>query len=133
MKKYDSIKKSVMLAGQSVGVCQVQSVSTENIKWSESINSTIQQYLMFVDDNTPELTNEQWDVFYRAYKNHTPHSDIAEEIKFMSFNVLNYLGSHADESMIASFAVLISRFTKSQALAVIYKSREYWSEQRNEK
>lgn len=127
-----AVKKSVRLIGETQAVLANLSQSGQ-INWSGSINSLAEQYAMFVEDNTPELTDQEWMVFYVSYNGRVPHRaqeearilpwQISESYQYDS-QVTELLG---DVDSAKSFIEKIEKWSASQRLAVIYKAMAFWN------
>lgn len=113
-----SLKKSIRLTDGTVRVCLDLAVDGE-ANFAQAVNSVFQQFLMFVDENLPDLTPEQWEFFYKMYSNYAPHPNIAEEARLLHWNVCNL------ESKDVAIAEMVEAWTLGQKLAVIYKTKAY--------
>lgn len=131
-RKMAAIKKSVRLIDDTQATLKNLTV-TPDTNWSGSINDMAAQYELFVNDNTPNLTNEEWHVFYCAYNGYMPSQDQEREARLLSWHVSE--GYQYDEQIRgflgnedAAIALIerVKSWSLSQQLAVIYKAKAYW-------
>lgn len=126
------IKKSVRLSDQTMAVCHNLTL-TGDVNWSGSINDMTAHFELFINDNTPELTDSEWNVFYCAYNGYMPSQDQEREARMLSWHISE--GYQYDEQIRefigseAAAVALIDRvksWSLSQQLAVIYKAKAFW-------
>ncbi|MDI5832581.1 hypothetical protein OCF84_21325 (plasmid) [Shewanella xiamenensis] len=128
------VKKSVRLVDHTIEVCKnLSEFSRGVINWSGSLNAMAEQFSLFIDDNTPELSENEWLVFYSSQNGHVPHPDPKVEAELLPWHIsegynydaqmTEFLGS---KEAAISFIDRINSWSTSQRLAVIYKARAYW-------
>ena len=127
-----AIKKSVRLIDATQATLHNLTLTGE-VNWSGSINDLAGQFELFINDNTPELTQNEWHVFYCAYNGYMPSQDQEREARLLSWHVSegyqydeqvrDFIGS--DEAAIELIA-RVKSWTMSQQLAVIYKAKSFW-------
>ncbi|MGO3848697.1 MAG: hypothetical protein ACTJIB_10500 [Pseudoalteromonas prydzensis] len=127
-----AIKKSVRLVDKTQATLHNLTLTGE-VNWSGSINDMAAQFELFVNDNTPELTAKEWNVFYCAYNGYMPSQDQEREARMLSWHISE--GYQYDEQIRefigseAAAVALIDRvksWSLSQQLAVIYKAKSFW-------
>lgn len=127
-----AIKKSVRLVDETQATLHNLTLTGE-VNWSGSINDMAAQFELFVNDNTPELTDNEWNVFYCAYNGYMQSQDQAREARLLSWHISE--GYQYDEqirqfiSSEEAAVELIERvksWSLSQQLAVIYKAKSFW-------
>jgi urocanate hydratase len=127
------VKKSVRLVDETMAVCANLSPSGET-NWSGSLNNLAEQYNLLIADNTPDLTEDEWNAFYCTYNGYMPHPSAKEEAKVLSWHisegyqydeqVRQFLG---DEAQAIELIERVKSWSISQRLAVIYKAKMFWS------
>jgi len=127
-----AIKKSVRLVDQTQATLSNLTLVGE-VNWSGSINDLATQFELLVGDNTPTLTESEWNVFYCAYNGYMPSQDQEREARLLSWHISEgyqydeqirgFIGS--DDAAI-ELIERVKSWSLSQKLAVIYKSKSYW-------
>ena len=124
-----AIKKSVRLVDETMTICANMSAGGD-INWSRSINNMAELFNLFITDNTPELTENEWNVFYYIYNGYMPHPIAAEEAKLLSWHIIEgYRNDElvrqflTDETQAIKLVVRVKSWSTSQRLAVIYKAK----------
>lgn len=131
------VKKSVRLVDETIEVCKNLSEFSGNaVNWSGSINAMAERFSLFIEDNTPELTEKEWLAFYSSQNGYMPHPNPKVEAELLPWHIsegyqydaqiTEFLGSKEAAS---SFIERINSWSTSQRLAVIYKARAYWRTQ----
>ncbi len=125
------IKKTVRLTDETIKICH-NLTQTGDVVWSSSINDAIQQFSLFVEDNTPDLTFDEWNVFYCIYNGYFAERSV-DEVARLHFNVsesykydpqvTEFIGS-VDDAI--NFIEKVKSWSVSQKLAVIYKAKSFW-------
>jgi hypothetical protein len=127
-----AIKKSVRLTDKTCELLHKLTLKGET-NWSGSINAMADQYRIFVNDNLPTLSDNEWAALYCTYNGYIPHPDIKQEIASLHWHISE--GYQYDEQireLIGSeenavrLIERIKSWTNSQKLAVIFKARAYW-------
>ncbi|MGI2228110.1 hypothetical protein [Shewanella frigidimarina] len=126
------IKKSVRLVDDTIKLCHELTIAGET-NWSGSINAMAEQYKLLIDDNMPEMLDNQWSALYCVFNGYMPHPSPKEEAKLLPWHisegyqydeqVRSFLG---DEVQAVAFVEVLKLMSLSQRLAVIYKARAYW-------
>lgn len=127
-----AIKKSVRLVDETQATLHNLTLTGE-VNWSGSINDMAAQFELFVNDNTPELTDSEWNVFYCAYNGYMPSQDQAREARLLSWHISEgyqydeqirqFIG---DEDAAIELIERVKSWSLSQQLAVIYKAKAFW-------
>lgn len=128
-----AIKKSVRLVDETIIVCNNLTDHAGDINWSGSINALAERFTLLIEDNTPELTDNEWNAFYCGQNGYMPHPDAKTEADLLSWHisegyqydsqVRDFLGT--DEAAL-NLIERVKSWSTSQRLAVIYKARAYW-------
>lgn len=133
-----SIKKSVRLNATTQAVCANVSVYPET-NWSGSLNDIAEQFLLLIEDNTPELTENEWNAFRCLYNGYMSNPDIETELKLLPWHVSEGLKYDeqvrqfiADDTLAGpeqcqAFFDKVNSWNKAQRIAVIYKAKEFWN------
>tara|TARA_R110002033_G_scaffold171199_1_gene218049 strand:+ start:20503 stop:20907 length:405 start_codon:yes stop_codon:yes gene_type:complete len=126
------IKKSVRLVDETIEICHKLTLAGET-NWSGSLNAMAEQYKLLIDDNMPEMLDNQWNALYCAFNGYIPHPSPEEEAKLLPWHisegyqydeqVRHFLG---DEAQAVAFVEVLKLMSLSQRLSVIYKARAYW-------
>lgn len=127
-----AIKKSVRLVDETQAVLHNLTLTGE-VNWSGSINDLAAQFKLFVNDNTPELTENEWNAFYCAYNGYMPSQDQEREARLLSWHISEgyqfdeqireFIGS---EEAAVELIERVKNWSLSQQLAVIYKAKSFW-------
>ena len=131
------VKKSVRLVDGTIEVCKnLSEFSGSAVNWSGSINAMAQRFTLFIEDNTPELTEKEWLAFYCSQNGYMPHPDPKVEADTLPWHIsegyqydaqiTEFLGS---KEAAINLIERVKSWSTSQRLAVIYKSRAYWRQQ----
>lgn len=131
------VKKSVRLVDETIEVCKnLSEFSGSAVNWSGSINAMAERFTLFIEDNTPELTENEWLAFYCIQNGYMPHPDPKVEAETLPWHisegyqydqqVKEFLGSKENA---IDLIERIKIWSLSERLAVIYKSRAYWRQQ----
>jgi len=127
-----AIKKSVRLTDETCELLHKLTLADET-NWSGSINSMAAQYQLFIDDNTPELPENEWNALYCCFNGYMPHPEICQEIALLPWHVdqgyqyeeqvRQFLGSGETAKELIK---KLENMTTSQKLAVIFEARGFW-------
>lgn len=127
------VKKSVRLVDETITVCNNLTDHTGEINWSGSINALAERFTLLIDDNTPELTENEWNVFYSGQNGYMPHPNPKVEADTLPWHISEgyqydeqireFLGS---EEAALDLIERVKSWSTSERLAVIYKSRAFW-------
>lgn len=133
-----AIKKSVRLVDNTVDVCRVISrvskvSGNDAVNWSGSLNAMADEYALIMQENKPELTDQQWQAIYCVYNGYMPSEDAQREARLLSWHisegyqcdeqVRDALGS--EETAIA-FMDEIKSWTLTKQLSAIYHAKKFW-------
>ncbi len=134
-----AIKKSVRLVDNTVDVCRVFSRLAKHqvdndVNWSGSLNAMADEYRIVMEENKPELGDNQWNALYCLYNGYMPSEDAQREARLLSWHVsegyqydaqvTEFLGSK--EEAIA-FMEEIKTWSLTKQLSAIYHAKQYWS------
>jgi hypothetical protein len=127
-----AVKKSVRLVAETIAVCANLSPGSET-NWSGSINNMAEQFNLFIADNTPELTENEWNAFYCTYNGYMPHPFAKDEAKILAWHISEgyqydeqVRGFLGEETQALALIERVKSWTISQRLAVIYKAKAFW-------
>ncbi len=128
-----AIKKSVRLVDDTIRLCYELSDVRSEVNWSGSINAMAEQYKIFADGCTPDMTENQWHALYCVYNGYMPHPSIREEARLLPWHVSEgyqydeqvkeFLGS---KEQAIQFLEQVQNWSIVQRLAVIYKTKAFW-------
>lgn len=134
-----AIKKSVRLVDNTVNVCRVISIASKHqdessVNWSGSLNAMADEYQLIMEENKPELTDNQWNSLYCLYNGYMPSEDAQREARLLSWHVsegyqydaqvTEFLGEQ--EEAIA-FIEDIKTWSLTKQLSAIYHAKKYWA------
>lgn len=129
-----AIKKSVRLLKATQNTCHNLSTAYGEVNWSGSINALAAQFEILVADNTPKLTDQEWNAFYCLYNGYFPSQNYAEEARKLWWHVSEgyqydeqikyFIGSEEDAIALID---RVKKWSISEQLAVIYKAQSYWT------
>lgn len=133
-----AIKKSVRLIDATQATLHSLTL-TGDVNWSGSINDLAMHFELFVNDNIPELTENEWNVFYCCYNGYMPSQDQEREARLLSWHISEgyqydeqikeFIGS---EEIAIKLIERVKSWTLSQQLAVIYKAKSFWRKGKSE-
>jgi hypothetical protein len=126
------VKKSVRLVDETIAIIANLSPGSET-NWSRSINNMAEQFSLMINDNTPELTENEWNAFYCSQNGYMPHPEVQEEAKMLSWHISEgyqydeqVRGFIGTEEQAIALIERIKSWSLSQRLAVIYKAKAFW-------
>ena len=127
------MKKSVRLSEEMQKHAVVIS-PFDDINYSVAINAMADQLSLFISDNTPELSDSEWNVFYSIYNGYMPSRNAKEEARMLWWHVSEgyqydetvreFLG---DEDSAEKFIDRVRDWPISVQLSVIYTAQEFWT------
>ncbi|EGR0592935.1 TPA: hypothetical protein P7L42_003373 [Vibrio cholerae] len=130
-----AVKKSVRLVDNTVDACRVISKASGNdtVNWSGSLNAMADEYTLIMQENKPELTQEQWNALYSVYNGYMPSEDAQREARLLSWHVSEgyqydqtvreLLGTEQDA---VRFIEEIKSWTLTKQLSAIYHAKKFW-------
>lgn len=133
-----AVKKSVRLVDNTVDVCRVISrvskvSGNDAVNWSGSLNAMADEYALIMQENKPELTDQQWQAIYCVYNGYMPSEDAQREARLLSWHVSegyqydsqvrDALGSEQDA---IAFMDEIKSWTLTKQLSAIYHAKKFW-------
>lgn len=134
-----AIKKSVRLVDNTQQVCRVisrtsKSAGDDAVNWSGSINAMADEYALIMQENKPELTEQQWNALYCVYNGYASSEDAKQEARLLHWHisegyqydeqVRDLLGS---EEQALQFIEYIKGWPITQQLSAIYYAKSFWS------
>lgn len=134
-----SVKKSVRLIDQTINVCRVISrvskvMPESEINWSGSLNSMAAEYALIMEENKPELTQDQWNALYSLYNGYMPSEDAQREARLLSWHIsegYQYDSSIAEmigsEEQAVAFIEEVKGWSLTKQLSAIYFAKAFWS------
>ncbi len=130
--KMAAIKKSVRLIDETQAILHNLTLTGE-INWSGSINDMATQFEMLIHNNTPMLTDNEWNVFYCAYNGYMPSKDCLLEAESLHLHVSDgykfddqirqFIGS---EEAALELTNRVELWSLSEKIAVTYKAKSFW-------
>ncbi|WP_240472812.1 hypothetical protein [Salinivibrio socompensis] len=105
----------------------------EGINFSGSINGMASEYAVIMEENKPELTEDQWNALYSVYNGYMPSEDANREARLLSWHVSEgyqyddtvreFLG--AKENAV-DFINEIKGWSLTKQLSAIYHAKKFW-------
>lgn len=135
-----AIKKSVRLVDNTVDVCRIISKASKqqdhsSVNWSGSLNAMADEYRLVMEDNKPDLTDNQWNALYCVYNGYMPSEDAQREARLLPWHVsegyqydaqvTKLLGT--DEEAVA-FIEDLKTWSLTKQLSAIFHVKEFWSQ-----
>lgn len=128
-----AVKKSVRLVDETIELCKALTI-TGDVNWSGSINAMAEQYKVMIDENMPELSENEKNAFRCVFNGYMPSGNLDQEIRLLSWHisegyqydeqVRDFIGS---EEAAVGLIERVKGWSKSQCLAVMYDARAFWS------
>ena len=89
---------------------------------------------IFNKQNTPDLTENEWNAFHAAFNGHACHSDINEEVDVLHWTILEgykhdsqVSGFIGDEKKLKIFVEKIKGWSNQEKAVVIHKANLFWN------
>lgn len=132
-----AIKKSVRLVDATIEQCRIISRvslnSTEDaINWSGSLNAIADEYSIIMQENKPQLTDNEWKALQCVYNGYLPSEDAQREARLLSWHVSegyqydSQVQQLLEKDKVIEFIERIKNWSLTVQLSAIYHAKKFW-------